>query len=238
MTRSAAHVSDLNSFENAIHLFLRVDDAVQYDLFKLRQRNSPVAQIKAVHSGPAANKASAEDAGGLQPLVHLARGARVMLTSNLCVDVGLVNGAIGTVQAICYQNAGPPGPALPTAVMVLFDSYSGPRLPNGTVPIVPIHQSWSSTNGMCSRLQLPLKLSWAITIHKAQGLTLDEAVIEIGEKEFSTGLTFVACSRVRQLTDIVFETPFTYQHLSGLFKSVRFHERCQEDARLLQLDHS
>ena len=236
LTRSAAHVSDLNSFENAIHLYPRVDDAVQYNLFKLRQGNSPIAQIKALHSGPAADKASAEDAGGLQPFVHLAQHARVMLTSNLWVDVGLVNGATGTVQAICYQNAGPP--ALPTVVMVSFDSYSGPTLPNGTVPIVPIRRSWSSTNGICSRLQLPLKLSWAITIHKSQGLTLDKAVIEIGEKEFCTGLTFVACSRVRHLKDIVFETPFTYQRLSNLSKSVRFHERCQEDARLLQLDHS
>ena len=94
LTRSAAHVSDLNSFENAIHLYPRVDDAVQYNLFKLRQGNSPIAQIKALHSGPAADKASAEDAGGLQPFVHLAQHARVMLTSNLWVDVGLVNGAI------------------------------------------------------------------------------------------------------------------------------------------------
>ena len=46
LTRSAAHVSDLNSFENAIHLYPRVDDAVQYNLFKLRQGNSPIAQIR------------------------------------------------------------------------------------------------------------------------------------------------------------------------------------------------
>lgn len=85
LTRSAAHVhvSDLKSFENAIHLYPRVDDAVQYNLLKLRQGNSPVAQIKAIHSGPAADKASVEDVGGLQPFVHLAKHARVMLTSNL-----------------------------------------------------------------------------------------------------------------------------------------------------------
>lgn len=179
LTRSAAHESDLKSFEKAIHLYPRVDDAVQYNLFKLRQGNSPIAQIKALVSGPAADKASAEDAGGLQPFVHLAQHARVMLTSNLWVDVGLVNGATGTVQAVCYQNAGPP--ALPTAVMV---SYCGPILPNGTVPIVPIRRSWSSTNVIYSRLQLPLKLSWAITVHKSQGVTLDKAVIEIGERNF------------------------------------------------------
>ena len=97
----------------------------------------------------------------------LATSARVMLTSNLWVDVGLINGA---VQAICYITGGPPD--LPIAVMVRFDSYSGPTFPDGTVPITPLCRCWSSSGGQCSRLQLSLKLAWAVTIHKSQGLTV------------------------------------------------------------------
>ena len=52
--------------------------------------------------------------------------------------------------------------------------------------------------------QIPLRLTWAIMIHKAQELTLDKVVIDIGKEEFSAGLTFVACSRVRCLSDIIF----------------------------------
>jgi ATP-dependent DNA helicase PIF1 len=129
-------------------------------------------------------------------------------------------------------------PSLPTAVMVKFDSYSGPTLPDGTIPIVPIRRAWSSCGKSCSRLQIPLKLAWAITIHKAQGLTLNKVVIDIGTKEFSTGLTFVACSRVRYLTDLIFEPPFDYYRLTSLSKSRRLHERYLEDQRLHSLSQS
>ena len=100
------------------------------------------------------------------------------------------------------MNSGPP--TLPVAVTVHFDAYSG------TVPITPIRRTWSSTS-QCSRLQLPLRLAWAVTIHKSQGLTLDKVVIDIGKKEFSSGLTFVACSCVCHLEDILFVAPFPFQ---------------------------
>ena len=60
---------------------------------------------------------------------------KVMFTSNLWTDAGLVNGAMGTVQAICYQSGGPF--SLPVAVMVRFDKYWGPTLHDGSVLIVP-----------------------------------------------------------------------------------------------------
>lgn len=77
-----------------------------------------------------------------------------------------------------------------------------------------------------------------MTIHKSQGLTLNKVVIDVGKKEFSTGLTFVACSRVRQLQDLLFTPPFTYQRLSNLCNSRRLKERQREDERLLSLQPS
>ena len=115
--------------------------------------------------------------------------------------------------------------------MVKFDSYSGPTLPNGTVPITPLRHTWFNTTKQCSRLQLPLKLAWTVTIHKAQGMTL-KVVIDIGKKEFSTGLTYVACSRVRHLKDLLLTPPFAYERLANLAKSSRLQERLIEDARL------
>ena len=139
--------------------------------------------IKAVHSGPNAAKASSDDAGGLEPIVCLAKGARVMLSSNLWVDIGVVNGAMGTIQAICYKDGQAP-PSLPVAVNVLLDHYSGPTLSDSTVPITPLRRFWSLSGSSCSCLQLPLKLAWAVTIHKSQGLTLDGTVVNVGKKCF------------------------------------------------------
>ena len=115
---------------------------------QLQASGQPIATIKAVHTGPNATKAPADDAGGLEAVVCLATSARVMLTSNLWVDVGLVNGAMGAVQAICYRTGGPPD--LPIAVMIRFDSYSGPTFPDGTVPITPLRRCWSSSGSQCS----------------------------------------------------------------------------------------
>ena len=226
---------DTSGFDEALRLFPTTSAVSEYNVTKLHSNDQPVAVIKAVHSGAGAIKASADDAGGLEPVVCLAHGARVMLTTNLWVQVGLVNGAMGTVVAICYDDAGESPPRLPVAVTVRFDSFSGPTLSDGSVPITPLRRTWLSTDKTCSRLQLPLKLAWAVTIHKCQGMTLNKAVIDLGKKEFSAGLTFVACSRVRQLKDLLFVTPFPFQRVANLASSYRHSERLHEEKRLQTL---
>ena len=225
MNHTPAHIEDLSPFSssNTVHLHPTVEAVVKYNVAQLEANGEPVATIKAVHTGPGASKAPSDNAAGLEPVLCLAKKARVMLTSNIWVDMGLVNGAMGVVEAICYINGSPPD--LPVAVMIRFDTYSGPCLPDGTVPIAPIRRTWSNAGVQCSRLQLPLKLAWAITIHKAQGLTLNKVVIDVGKKEFCAGLTFVACSRVRSLSDLLFNPPFPYQRLANLSKSQRLKER-------------
>ena len=83
----------------------------------------------------------------------------------------------------------------------------------------------------------PLKLALVITIHKPQGLTLDKVGIDIA-KEFSAGLTFVVCSRVRHLSDVTFDLPFAFQHVTSLAKSMWLTERKIEDSRLCSVEHT
>ena len=83
---------------------------------------------------------------------------------------------------------------MPLAVIVKFDCYNGPAFHNtqGPVPIISI----SNTFENMERKQLPLKLSWAITMHKSQGLTLPKSVLDLGLSEKVAGLAYVAVSRV------------------------------------------
>ena len=67
------------------------------------------------------------------------------------------------------------------------------------------------------------------------GLTLNKVVIDIGKNEFCSGLTFVACSRVRQLNDLLFAAPFSYLHLHNISNSTRLQERLSEHQHLYTL---
>ncbi len=55
-------------------------------------------------------------------------------------------------------------------------------------------------------MQFPLKLAWAVTIHKSQGLTFDRAVVDVG-RAFAPGQVYVALSRLRTLDGLVLRTP-------------------------------
>ena len=77
---------------------------------------------------------------------------------------------------------------------------------------------------------MPIKLAWAITIHKSQGLTLPKAWIDIGQSEKATGITYVAISRVRSLDSCIIE-PMTFERLASIKKSTQFQFRLNEENR-------
>ena len=73
MTQTPTHVQDLTPFAIALHLIPMVEDVVEYNVAQLHASGQPIATIKAVHTGPNAAKAPADDAGGLEAVVCLAK---------------------------------------------------------------------------------------------------------------------------------------------------------------------
>lgn len=63
-------------------------------------------------------------------------------------------------------------------------------------------------NNTCYREQFPLVVSYVITVHKSQGVTLKKVVCDISILEFSSGLSYVAVSRVFTLEGLMFDASF------------------------------
>jgi ATP-dependent exoDNAse (exonuclease V) alpha subunit len=132
--------------------------------------------------------------------LELAVGARVMAVRN---DAGgrFVNGSLGTVTRL-----GPEGP------FVQFDRRPHEDL---VAPVTweKVRQRWNEAEQriendvMGAYRQIPLIHAWAVTIHKAQGLTLDDVRVDLGAGAFAPGQVYVALSRVRTLGGLSFARP-------------------------------
>ena len=123
---------------------------------------------------------------GLEAVLTLAVGARVMLRRNVDVKSGLVNDAIGTVVAIS-----------PTRIAVKFDHLTDTR------DIEQVRGKFIVMKNYCAYLtQFPLILAYAVTIHKCQSLSLDCAIIDLTDKVFADGMAYVALFRLKSLAGL------------------------------------
>lgn len=153
---------------------------------------------------------------------------------------GLVNGSLGQVEDVLWE-PGAERSDLPIAVLVSCGSYTGPTLwrteprrgyPDGlpVVPIVPFKATFDNGGKTMSRTQVPIRLAWAVTIHKSQGLTLDRAKIGLGKREFANGLTFVALSRVRSLDALMLTDTVNFNRVEK-FSGKAYQLRMEDRAR-------
>jgi len=119
--------------------------------------------------------------------LELKEGASVMFTRNN-FDAGYVNGTLGVVSS--------------------FSSLGLPVVTTRGGEVITAEQAeWAIQDGnkILARItQVPLRLAWAITVHKSQGMSLDAAIIDLSQA-FEFGQGYVAISRVRTLSGLFLE---------------------------------
>lgn len=139
----------------------------------------------------------------------LKAGARIMMLNN-APRGQWVNGTLGYIATIA-EDAG-----TVTLRVTLDNGYSGTISPYSWEAIRFV---WDDTaqrivsEVVGSFTQYPLRLAWAMTIHKAQGKTFDAVVVDVGRGTFATGQAYVALSRCRSLEGLVLRTPLKPEHV-------------------------
>jgi len=148
--------------------------------------------------------------------LYLKIGAAVMFTKNNLKE-GFVNGTIGVVEGFDDDSDLP-----------VVKTKSGRRIEVSTM-------DWAIEEGgkIKARIaQLPLRLAWAITVHKSQGMSLDEAVMDLSTV-FEFGQGYVALSRVRRLSGLYLlgwnDRAFQV-HPEVLAKDMEFRSQSEEAA--------
>ena len=136
----------------------------------------------------------------------LKTGAQVMCIVNLDMD---------GEQQICNGSQG---------VIIHFENnYPVVRFHNGAIRVMSPHIWTSEKIPNIGVKQIPLILSWAITIHKSQGMTLDMGEIDIGNGIFECGQSYVALSRVKNL-DGLYLTSFNPKKIRIKKKVSKFYK--------------
>ncbi|KAK7944886.1 hypothetical protein WMY93_000614 [Mugilogobius chulae] len=140
-----------------------------------------------------------DEFNGLAAKLELAIGARVMLTRNIDLSQGLVNGAFAKLATLVCS------PANPTHVQRLgldLDNKN-PRKKSGSDNLVYLERSEENVTKKKGfvRRQFPIKLAFACTIHKVQGMTTSSAVVSF-KQIFQAGMGYVAVSRVTSLSGL------------------------------------
>ena len=197
----------INYFQTeAVWLCTRCEDVGSHNGRKLAEKAQDekllVHQIKAQHSKhKAANTQPSSVFDGLRQVINLVKGCKVMITRNIAYKYGLANGTRGKLVGVVYPLDAPVG-RFPEALVLEVPDYCGPAFYPSEPKWVPILPKVSMKAGTRqTREQFPVTAGYALTVNKAQGLTIPEGVVInlASGKRFKAaskhGLPFVAFTR-------------------------------------------
>jgi len=153
--------------------------------------------------------------------LELKEGCRVMLLCNLNPQEGLVNGSVGRIEKFITDIKGDT-----TSIEVFFFSVQKSYL------IERFSFVYDDIDNVITRNQFPLILSYAVSVHKIQGSTLDKVVLDIGGNIFENGQTYVALSRCKNI-DSLFIKNFTPHKIKTNRECISFEKELLKNSIIL-----
>ena len=213
-------------------------DLKEYNIKRIKALGTPIALIKSQNSDKTVASLPSSKAHGLPSQVMLAKECQIILTVNLWKEAGLTNGAKGIVKYIIYEDNVKPT-SLPSIIIIQFPQYIGPSYLSSLekcVPIVPIRRNWLIGKKNCWRIMIPLKPAYATSIHSCQGRSLDKVIINLGKREFASGLTYTAISRCKKFEYLSFCPMKNYSRFALIKTSKTFKDRIIQDQNEIKSD--
>jgi hypothetical protein len=132
-------------------------------------------------------------------------GAQVIVCRNKCVE-GCVNGTIAKVSELGDDY-------IKIALQDGSEQYVAPATWTNYEKVANEETKEIENREVGSFIQFPLKLAWAITIHKSQGMTFDRMHFDLSGGVFASGQTYVAISRMRSLEGLTLSHPICPSHI-------------------------
>ncbi|NDF59462.1 MAG: helicase, partial [Crocinitomicaceae bacterium] len=165
----------------------------------------------------------------LEEQLELKIGAQVMFIKNdLSIEKRYFNGKTGVVKSLSSQEIIVYFPDDKSSIEV--DKYEWQNIRYSVDPMTKeIKEEVLGTF-----IHYPLKLAWAITIHKSQGLTFDKAVLDVSNV-FAPGQAYVALSRLRSLDGLVLLAPLQMNGLSNDQQVMQYASTKAEASHLLEV---
>ena len=220
-SRGWDHVTELQYFNERVGVELERPNTVTLTATNARADSINLRHLGQLTATPRVYKA--EKSGTFErdfptdPILTLRPGAQVMFVKN---GKEWSNGTVGRVTALEEKS-------------VSVELESGDIVNVGPEKWEKTRYSWDSSSSRIGKeivgeyIQIPLRLAWAVTIHKSQGLTLDSVIIDLDRPAFAHGQVYVALSRCRTIEGMSLVRPLQAKDIVVNPRVAEFEERAK-----------
>ena len=246
----ARFISDENYPKDALHMYAENEPAMERNEAVLNDLPGELYIVEADDKVPdnckyplamieAAQNQKQTNTGGLVKLLRLKIGAKVMLTDNVDIQDRLINHQTGNIEHIEFAQG-----TVCELYVKFSDEQAGIRAMRSSY--LGRHSSWfaiekceteipikkGSASPSIKRTQFPLTLAWASTVHKVQGLSLEQGVNDFDlrkQKSFGPDQIYTALSTVKTYDNLYYIGEFKKSAIKANKDALIEHERLKQN---------